>query len=163
MQCLAQKHGVELEIKFPQESTQDDIWVEDYEDEEAMDFEEELHDDIIKQIKWDIKVSIDAEKMLCCFQTLLLCTMHPDPPSNAMSDSRDESTFFVQGNDNVHPTAEDARTVMGHNGPLLNVTERHVHQQYCQNGAKKQSQNGTNAAAADSNNTGNGQASTVSS
>jgi hypothetical protein len=34
--------------------------------------------------------------------------------------------------DNIHPAADDARNAVGHNGPLLDAVERHVHQQYCQ-------------------------------
>ena len=77
--------------------------------------------------------------------------MHPDPPSDATSDSRDGSTYFLQTEGNVHPAAYDARTLTGHNRPLLIAVEQHVHQNYCQKAAKRRRTARSSAANANPN------------
>jgi hypothetical protein len=72
-----------------------------------------------------------------------------------LANQRCESTVFVQNATNVHPAAIDPRTLFGPDADadadaddmasqltdlaaLLNTTERHTHQSYCQKGGKKQ-------------------------
>ena len=152
-QQLAELHDIELEVWFPDSNTCDDEWANDPDLDDRPEQLGPLSAEEIEGIKDDIRQGIDAEKILCCFQTLLLSTWHPSPPVDAAAAARNDSTNFVQGPDNIHPAAEDGRESDGDIGPLLDAVNRHLHQPYCQS-KKKQRQSsgsgsgGTNGAGA---------------
>ena len=112
--------------------------------------------DVVDKLKSDIRNGMEAEKIIVCFQTMLLSTNHPadaaDRPCDCNSSARDKSTVFVQGDDNIHPSAKDVRELLGmlegfeldedsvrqDLAELLNAVQRHFHQLYCQSQAKLQ-------------------------
>ena len=161
-QHFANEHGVALDVFFPVENIQDDEWVSVL-DDEAMDEDDvEVDEEIVEQVKRDVELSVQAEKMLICFQTLLINMMHPDPPSDAEAESRDEATEFVQEDDNIHPSACDARDLTWHDGPLLDTIEWHKHQACCLEAAQKkrmreqQHRSSTNAGSGAGSDAGSG-------
>ena len=154
-QMLAERCEIELgaDERFSDSNTCDDEWAAgsdpDFEDEEAVAPPEELTLDQIEEIKSDIQQGIEAERQICCFQTLLLSTMHPNPPADARAMARDPNPDFVQGPDNLHPAAVKAREVLDDGiDDLLNAVERHRHQAYCQSKKRSnQSNQGTSGSS----------------
>jgi hypothetical protein len=124
--------------KFTEEQTANDEWVDlEDPDDNADEMEMEWSESTIAETKETIRKGMEAEKTITAFQTLMLSTMHPDPPSDAGSDNRDEGTFFVPGENIKHPSGQDGRLATEETrGPLLNACARHVHQAYCQESAR---------------------------
>ena len=88
-QRFAKKYKVHLDVFFPESSMVDDVWVHS-EDEfpEEVPWDDARQQDVIQKIQ----TGVEAEAILTAFQTLLLSTMHPEPPMDAGADSRHEST-----------------------------------------------------------------------
>ena len=143
-QNMADALDIELEHRFEEENTADDSWcckAELVENDDEPGIEPE-------QLQEQVLNGIRAERHIIAFQTMLLSTFHPDPPSDAKADDRDESTKFKQTPDNVHPSALDPGILdVRSKGPLLNAVQRHMHQPYCVSKKRKRSSGNTSGAA----------------
>ena len=138
-QTIADKNHVHLYTKFPPAHICDDEWDELNEEDFPMNMQ--FSEQQQEELQATVIAGIQAEKQVMAYESLLLSTMHPHPPVDAIANKRCESTTFVQTETNVHPTALDASllldqqhaTATNDNAPfvnnlatLLNATERHT-------------------------------------
>lgn len=115
-----------------------DIWVDRTVSEDTLNLT--TIDDHDYEALLDIaKVGEEAHKVIVAFHDFFLTTNHPDPPIDATSASRDDSTFFNPSNaSEAHPSSIDVLPIITNPVALnnlytrgLNVQNRHKHQKYC--------------------------------
>ena len=133
-----------LEVTHPEELPEETFSDDDMVEDEFIDTDAIVNSNPASAADYDnlrrlIAEGLDAQKKLYCLQTFLLTTMHPDPPSDATADVRDDSTLFQFGTGEPHPSSTPLSQLMEmtpeeqeqHYCKLLNATERHKHQNYC--------------------------------
>ena len=57
----------------------------------------------VEELKSQMQKGFNAQEIIREYNDYLICTWHPAPPSDALSDERDPATIFVQGDNNRHP------------------------------------------------------------
>ena len=125
-----------------------DVWEPDDESPHQPPGSEEEVDVLLSRID----AAKEAHAIITGFNDFVLTTVHPDPPSDANSDTRDDSTTFQQGRENVHPARDDPRDVMElpsddrdkNYGRLIDGVERHMCRRrgYCDKDKNKKRKEG---------------------
>jgi len=102
---------------------------------------------LIDQLEARVADGIAAQTVITNYTDWLITTTHPNPPSDAESDERDDKTVFKTGPDNPHPSSIDPRPYFDgrkseDEGTELycqqcNCVQRHKHSAgYCCRGGK---------------------------
>ena len=91
-----------LEENFPRSLPEETFSVFDTVEDEFVDTDAIINsnltsEDDCEKLRKLIAEGLASQKKLYCLQTFLLTTMHPDPPSDATADVRDNSTLFQFG------------------------------------------------------------------
>ena len=135
--------GIEIEVDFDDYNCKDDEWLtlDDFVDKEMSDVHQwdESCFIYVDELQEKVKKGVEAEKIVCKYNDFLFTTVNDDPPEDALSDDRLESTKFVQSDNNRHPSSVSQHEFFNMNAAnrqvqycqLVNTVQRHCHSKYC--------------------------------
>ena len=141
-QIVLENRDIELDVKFDMNSCKDDEWLtmDDF-IEKQMDLHQwdESCFIYIDELKEEVRKGVEAENIVRKYNDFLFTTVNDDPPEDALSDDRSESTRFVQKENNRHPASVSQHDFFNMNAEnkqvqycqLVNTVQRHCHSKYC--------------------------------
>ena len=97
----------------------------------------EFSDEVIEEMKSDIKRAKQDADMIIQYNDYLVTAMHPKPPCDRNHFHREESTVFKQTEENKHPSGRNPFETLPQEEmkenycKLLNAVQRHCHGKYC--------------------------------
>ena len=138
-------NGYECPYVFDVFRTEKDVWLSaDVLCENGFENLNDL-DEPVEELRQKVRKGIEAERIVCTYNHFLFTTVNSDPPTDANSETRDDSTKFTQTRTNVHPSAIDPEMFYNmdenskfvHYCQLVNAVQRHKYSKYCCNNKEK--------------------------